>query len=408
MRRAAALGWMAPMSDAERMSAVEFNAEDRELIAVVRGVVEKRGAPVLANRRMLVGLLRDHAPERARAIRLLMTAYDGAAAARFLDRPTVEAKALENEARSLSSETGLREDLARWAVGIWAAALTPLAPEAPSDDRRPHAGEDRDESAAPTVAALATDPQPALVSAAADSVERPPPALPATVGGRLRGAVAAPTPATARKSKRTLLAVLGAGFALTALVAIRFALLRDSPLAMSRAPAVTHGGGAAIIAGVTENGASVVLASVSPDEADWPIMPDAGHPDGDARTWRFTTGLKYPDGRVFSYRPTVKMNARLDAGAANVRSADLAPARGAKSVSVSQSAPAVRSRDPSGADRLDMKFSDWRSDAASAPPICLNFTLDGDATRFEPHIFCATAISDGACTSQILGCGFFR
>ncbi|MDE3176711.1 MAG: hypothetical protein KGM15_11475, partial [Pseudomonadota bacterium] len=131
VRARAARGWLAPVSAAERMAAMEFNAEDREMIAVLRGVVDRRGIAALANRRMLVGLLRDHLPERARAIRLLMTAYDGGASAAFAQHPTLEPEALESQARSLTGETGLRDDLARWAVGIWAAALTPLTPEPP-------------------------------------------------------------------------------------------------------------------------------------------------------------------------------------------------------------------------------------------------------------------------------------
>lgn len=361
------------------MAAMEFNAEDREMIAVLRGVVERRGAAALANRRLLVGLLRDHLPDRARAIGLLMTAHDAGAGGDFTGRPTLEPEALEAQARSLSGETGLREDLARWAVGIWAAALTPLAPE-----WRDH---------------------PPVIAANGSADEQSPSALPGAVddGGR---AAAPETPAPTHEKKYALLAVLGLSLALAASAAVRLALLRNRPLANSPRIVLTHGGGTAMVVGATEDGASVVLASDSLDRADWPIIPDAGHPDGNSRNWRFTAGLKFADGRVFYYQPTMAMGADLTAGAADVRAGALSASRGRRPVSLSRSAPAIR--DPSTADHLDVKFLDWRDDAADAPPICLKLTLDAAARTFEPQTFCATSVTDGGCAAQILGCGFFR
>ncbi len=382
-----ARGWLAPMTDAERMAAMEFNAEDRVMIAALRAVIAKRGAAALSNRRKTIGLLRDHLPDRARAIGLLMTAYDGGASAGFVDRPTLEPEALETQARSLSQETGLREDLARWAVGIWAAALTPLAPET------------RDEPIAMAPSASAKD---AAIGPAPISGARPS-ALPAPVGGARRAA-ASPEPAPARKRTRALLAVFG--LALSASIVVPLALLRSRALSPSPPIALTHGGGTAIVVGAAADGASVVLASDSSDRSDWPIMPDAGHPQGNLLTWRFTAGVKFTDGRVFYYQPTMAMDADLTAGAAGVRAGELSTSNGRKPVSVSQPAPAIR--DPSVANQLDVIFSDWRNDAAAAPPICLKLTLDSAARTFEPQIFCATSVSDGACAAQILGCGFFR
>lgn len=366
------------------MAAMEFNAEDREMIAVLRGVIERRGAAALANRRLLVGLLRDHLPDRARAIGLLMTAHDAGAGGDFTGRPTLEPEALEAQARLLSGETGLREDLARWAVGIWAAALTPLVAEW------------RD--------------QPPVIAINGSADEQSPSALPGAVddGGRVAAPEApAPTHKKATHKKRyALLALLGLSLALAASAAVRLALLRNRPLGLSAPILLTHGGGAATVVGATEDGAFVVLASDSPDRADWPIIPDAGHPDGNSRNWRFTAGVKFADGRVFYYQPTIAMGADLIAGAADVRAGELSAPRGRKAVSVSQSAPAIR--DPSAANQLDAEFSDWRNDAADAPPICLKLTLDAAARTFEPQTFCATSVTDGDCATQILGCGFFR
>ena len=398
-----ARGWFAPMTDAERMAAMEFNAEDRVMIAALRGVIAKRGAAALSNRRMLVGLLRDQLPDRARAIGLLMTAYEGGARAGVLDRPTLEPEALEARARSLSQETGLREDLARWAVGIWAAALTPLAPETRDEQTvMAPSGSAKD-------AAVGPAPNPGTRPSAPDGVlarsadARSPSALSATVGGARRAA-ASSEPEPARKRTRALLAMLGVG--LSASVVVPVALLRSGALFTSPPIVRTHGGGTATMVGATADGASVVLASASPDRSDWPIMPGAGHPVGNLRNWRFTAGIKFTDGRVFYYQPTMAMDADLNAGAADVRAGELSSRNGGKPVSLSQSAPAIR--DPSVANQLEVLFSDWRNDAADAPPICLKLTLDSAARTFEPQIFCATSVSDGACVAQILGCGFFR
>ncbi|MDE3177240.1 MAG: hypothetical protein KGM15_14150, partial [Pseudomonadota bacterium] len=224
-------------------------------------------------------------------------------------------------------------------------------------------------------------------------------------GGRPRSAVAA-SPTPARNNARALFAVLAVGVAAVIFAGGWFALSRDRRLDTTKAVALTHGGGAATVVGATEDGEAVVLASDSPDRADWPIMPNAGHPDGDARAWRFTAGIRFVDGRLFYYRPTVAMRADLSAGAADVRAGDLLAPRGRKPVSRSPSTPA--SRDPLIADQIDVNVSDWRDDAADAPPICLKFTLDAAAKTFEPHVFCATTTAEGACGAQILGCGFFR
>jgi hypothetical protein len=46
------------------------------LATILKNLLAKYGAGLLGERRRLLGLLRDYAPDRAREIRLLMTALD--------------------------------------------------------------------------------------------------------------------------------------------------------------------------------------------------------------------------------------------------------------------------------------------------------------------------------------------
>ncbi len=137
-------------------------------------------------------------------------------------------------------------------------------------------------------------------------------------------------------------------------------------------------------------------------------MPGADHFDNNLSAWRFSTGIKYADGRVFLYQTEIKMAAGLNTGVASTAAVNLSTATGKNPVSLSKLANVVRSRDPSGVYRIDVNFANWQTDAANAPKVCMVFTLESTPARFEPQVFCATAVVNGACTPTYIGCGYFH
>lgn len=98
-----------------------------DILPALQRIVSRHGSAILGDRRRLVGLLRDHAPDRLAAIRLFVAAFDTGMPQRLKAGPHLsDEMARESEALAASSGCGL--DLARQAVAAWAGILSSPRP----------------------------------------------------------------------------------------------------------------------------------------------------------------------------------------------------------------------------------------------------------------------------------------
>jgi hypothetical protein len=172
-------------------TAPSFDAASAEaMAATLRMIIDKHGIGLLANHRKLFGLLRDYAPSEPRAIRVVMSAFDLGIAERLAGPQTLSPDVLESEARSLAADTGLRDDLARWAVDVWAKAraslhgvsggpaMSPTLPSVPDVEAQPAGGSNMTWGSTQTPPPEAPAAVSAVASTTAPMVPEPPPVSP--------------------------------------------------------------------------------------------------------------------------------------------------------------------------------------------------------------------------------------
>lgn len=103
-----------------------------DLLPALDRIVARHGSAILAERRRLVGLLRDHAPADLPAIRMFMTAFDAGVPTRLAAAgPAVGEAEVARESEALVAAVGCQAELARRAVGTWARVLSRPRAEAP-------------------------------------------------------------------------------------------------------------------------------------------------------------------------------------------------------------------------------------------------------------------------------------
>ena len=126
---------------------------------LLANLLRHRGVALLDDRRRLLGLLRDYAPEESLKIRLLMSAFDQGVPERLRQGPISEIE-LGREISNLIAQTGLAQVSASNAVRSWALALQGLVD--PTQDNLAPVAASPVAAAAPPVQPLpASSPPPA-------------------------------------------------------------------------------------------------------------------------------------------------------------------------------------------------------------------------------------------------------
>jgi hypothetical protein len=357
------------------------------LATILKNLLAKYGAGLLGERRRLLGLLRDYAPDRAREIRLLMTALD-------LETPQRLAKATDSEAlgleaRTLASDAGLRDDVAQWTAATWAAVF-------------------RDPAAAPSAVATATGAAP-LAAAVDDDLtwDSPQPAAPiqAAIGAQAQPPARALSPINFDPSKS--LRYIGIATIVAAVTSVWIFGRDESPVA----PPTTEAPAPSAAPAGAPNGEQPIVASPSPNFKDWPDVPDAGHPDNDPLAWHFRTNFRMPDQRFFIYDVTVQIASGMTTGVGVILALDASLAsKGVSAVSKSVPIRVDRSLDQSIHEyRATVNVSGWEKNPSNAPLLCINFNAGKTKQRFEPQygFFCASLFENGVCSNVAVGCGHF-
>jgi hypothetical protein len=117
---------------------------DDSTLTILKNVLARHGTELLDDQRRCENVLKENFPAEAQVeVRALMAALTYGIPARLSGMPagSLTSAAINNCAASVAANTGLRDDLARWAVAAWAFAL-----ELPVADGK--IGQDRDGKAA--------------------------------------------------------------------------------------------------------------------------------------------------------------------------------------------------------------------------------------------------------------------
>lgn len=102
-------------------------ASANDLLPALELIVARHGSGLLDDRRRLVGLLRDHAPDRLADIRLFIAAFDAGTPGRLKASPRRQDE-VARESETLAASAGCAPDFARHAVAAWASILSAPRP----------------------------------------------------------------------------------------------------------------------------------------------------------------------------------------------------------------------------------------------------------------------------------------
>jgi hypothetical protein len=371
-----------------------------EMAAILGRILQRHGVAVLEDRRRTLGLLRDHAPNETRAVRLLMSAYDMDVPKHLAAESGAPAQfKIEQEVNSLIADSGLQADLARWAVNVWSAALAgaapggaePAAAVAPAAAAAPSADSLTWGDEAPGVQVAPTAAPPTAPAVAPSYAPPPPSAFPAGAAG---------VAAMAQKPMFRY-ALIGAAV-IIAVVGLKSYMDSSGDGGSSPTPAQPE-------TPAQPAAAPVLVASTSEDANQWPAFPGAAHPDNNPNSWQFQFNLRFADARVMAYNVFVAMNANGRAGSGSVRALDIRYlSGGADKVSSTPSLPVSRELEPSSKVYITrINTTSWANNPSQAPSICVIFSSGDSPRSFDPDkgVFCAFELQGNTCGSQKIGCG---
>ncbi|TAK47254.1 MAG: hypothetical protein EPO23_12510 [Xanthobacteraceae bacterium] len=389
------------------------------MATILARILHRHGQGVLEDRRCTLGLLRDHAPNETRGIRLLMAAYD-------MDLPkklTSESGAasefrIEQEVSRLVADSGLQSDLARWAADVWSSAILGTTP----DSAAPRA-------AVATAAAAASPASAAAKSMSVDDLTwgDDAPATPQATGAAPAAAPPiapsyAPAPSAAAPANAANIATLAKkptaryGLIAVAIVSTIFGLKSyigtggetpapTQPTTQPVQPAPTQPAQPTQPANPSQP--NLVVASASDDVSDWPEFSGAAHPNNNSNQWQFQFNLRFGDGRIMAYNVFVDMDGGGRSGTGSVRALDSRHLNGGSDmVSSTPSLPVTRELQSSSKIYFNrIVTSSWAKNPSRAPNVCVVFS-SGNQQRFSPDngIFCAFELQGNTC-GQKIGCG---
>lgn len=391
-----------------------------DMSALVTRLLDKHGPSLLKDRGRLYGLLRDYAPSQLRKTKLMMTAYDQGVPQNFaVEATTPTSFAVAQATQSIIVEAGIQTELAQWATEAWLGALFPSKPQLVPPLQAAIA------PVVPRVPELATSGDTANNLTWGESEPVVSPAIPiapsAVTNAQMNmapmaqaGALPAPAIPAAVDTRQLHLKKSGALKSLSALIitiviagvgAFYYNNYENSSSSEAPNPQPVEQP-VAPPPSTAPSAPNVVVLSTSNDEKSWPIYANGGLLNATPNTWQFRFNLRHPNGHIYGYTTSVRLQDNLKAGQAIVSAADF---QNYKAEAVSESPPFAVSRvlsDDKKSYITVANMSGWQKNLAQAPLICLKFTSGATAYKFEPDhgYFCVDEFANNACGAN-LGCG---
>ena len=391
-----------------------------EMGKIIAKVIAKHGNKVLDDRRKVMGLLRDYAPQEQRGVKLLMASFDQGNPQAFAAHGSAPQRlALDQQVNALVANSGLQNDFAQWATEAWSQGLYGKAAPAP----------------APSVPAEDDLTWGSEVVTAAPAAAAVPAGL-----AMAPSASAAPTAPAYKVQVKTegnikTFAMIGAAVGILAVIA--WGVIDKMHIDLGGfIPQHTTGGNvpqtgetppaaqpqetppAAPPPQTTPqqttqtgdptqaDGTPWVLVSADQDNTKWPTFNGATHPGGNSRNWMFSFNARAANGHIVTYEVNASLNPDLKTGTGFLRGLDLSE-KDTSQFSVSPTIDISRHwDDPSKDFEVEVSPASWDKNPTNIPNICTMFGSGTSAKKFEPGVggFCAWEVVDGKC-GPVLGCG---